>query len=117
MKSFIISISVLLCLIGSTIGNAIYISNVTDSLLKEASEIEAREESVAEFATLWEKHKPFIKISSSFEETNRIDEAIVILKEKAKTNSIYGFYEERGLLVEYITKIQRDEQINLDNII
>ena len=116
MKSFIVSITILLCLIGLTVANSLYINNVTNSLLEMASGIEANTDSVASFSTFWEKHKPFIKISSSFEETNRIDEAIVILKEKAKNAGIYGFYEERGLLIEYITKIQKDERISLDNI-
>ena len=116
MKSFIVSISVILCLIGLTIGNAIYIDNVTSALLSEADILEVQGESTVHFSEQWEKHKPFIKISSSFEEVNRIDEAISVLLVKSKQNEAHGFYEEKALLIDYLTKIQMDETVSLDNI-
>ena len=116
MKSFLISTTILLCLVALTIGNSLYINKVTNSLLEDAHAIEPTVDSVEHFNKLWEKHKAFVKISSSFEETNKIDEAIGILKTKAELLTPQGFYEERTLLIDYIEKIQNDEKINIDSI-
>ena len=117
MKTFIISLCSLITIFIFTIINGIYVSRTTSLLIDKAKRMDNDVVSVLSFAQEWEKHQFLIRISSSHKETHRIDEALSILKEKARNNVPDGFNEERALLIEYLTQIKEDETVSLDSII
>ncbi len=117
MKAFIISLSIIILIFALTIVNSIYVGNATDFLIKEAKKLNASDGSVDTFLTLWESKQIIIRLSSSHEETHKIDEALAILKAKAQAKEENGFSEYKALLVEYLEQIHEDETITFDNII
>ena len=117
MRAFVVSLSILILMVTITVFNSLYIINVTDSLIEQAKVLEINADDISKFTKEWEKSQLLIKLSSSHKETHRIDEVLEILKEKAHSKTENGFYEERALLVEYITQIQEDETVSFDSII
>lgn len=117
MKAFVISLIVLFSFVALTIINAIYINNVTADFIEKAQGLGVGDCSVEDFIKGWEKHEPFIKISTSHKETHRIDEVLSVLERKSKNHTRNGFDEERALLIEYLTQIKEDETVSLDSII
>ena len=117
MKAYIVSLSIILIIFGITIANSIYVHNATNVLIEEAQVLSIDNESVARFYELWEEKQFAIRISSSHDETHKIDEVLGVLSAKAKEGDPSGFCEERALLVEYLKQIQEDEKISLDSII
>lgn len=117
MKAFVSSLLIILGIFTLTIINSIYVGNVTETLIVEASKLSAYDNSVEEFISLWSEKRVIIRISSSHEETHKIDEALAVLKAKAIENDPSGFLEERALLLEYLNQIQEDETVSFDSII
>ncbi len=117
MKAFIVSLSIILTVFLLTIVNSVYVSHTTDALIKEASALNVEGDSVERFAQLWKKKQSVIKISSSHDETHKIDEVLAVLESKVKEGNASGFCEERALLVEYLVQIQEDETVSFDSII
>lgn len=117
MKSFIISTVFIVLIVALSVFNSLYINNVANVLIKEAEKLEFDDESVFDYSKLWEKYTPAIRISSSHKEAHRISEVIEILKSKAEKKIDAGFYEQRALLIEYITQIKEDETVSFDSII
>ena len=117
MKSFVVSSCIILSIFVATVLNSVFVSKATDELIRNAKEIQFSEESVEEFSQLWEKRQFLIRISSSHKETHRINEAVVVLKEKTKNNTRENFDEERALIIEYLIQIKDDETVSLDSII
>lgn len=117
MKAFVVSLSIILIIFTFTIINSIYIHNVTDELISAAEGLNIDDDSICRFTELWEDREFTIRLSSSHEETHKIDEALSVLTAKAQEGSSSGFCEERALLVEYLKQIQEDEKITLDSII
>jgi len=117
MKAFIVSLSVILTIFVLTIVNSVYISHTTDTLINDAKLLNINDDSVQSFAELWEKKQFIIRISSSHDETHKIDEVLAVLKSKVNEGDASGFCEERALLVEYLTQIHEDETVSFDSII
>lgn len=117
MKAFVVSLSIILTVFLLTIINSVYISHTTDALIKEALSLKIEDDSVEKFSQSWEKKQFIIRISSSHDETHKIDETLAVLIAKVAEGSYSGFCEERALLVEYLTQIQEDETVSFDSII
>ncbi len=117
MKAFIISLSIVLVIFALTVINSIYVHNTTNKLIEEAQNLKVENDSVEQFYKLWEETQFAIRLSSSHDETHKIDEVLGVLSAKAKEGDPSGFCEERALLVEYLKQIQEDEKISLDSII
>lgn len=117
MKAFIVSIAIIFLIFALTVINSIYISHTTDVLLESAKALEIGDGSVERFSTLWDEKQFVIRISSSHDETHKIDEVLAVLKAKDAEGSPSGFSEERALLVEYLTQIHEDETVSFDSII
>lgn len=117
MKAFIVSLSIILAIFVLTIINSVYVSNVTNELINHAQSLTIDGDSVDKFSFLWEKKQFSIRLSSSHEETHKIDEVLAVIKSKASTKDYVGFCDQRALLVEYLIQIHDDETISLDSII
>ena len=117
MKAFVVSLSIILAIFLLTIINSVYVSHTAGLLIKEASNLEIDNGSVERFASLWEQKQFSIRITSSHEETHKIDEALAVLKAKSNEKDASGFCEERALLVEYLVQRREDEKVCLDSII
>lgn len=117
MKAFVISLSIILAIFSLTVVNSVYVSHTAELLIKEASALEIGNGSVESFERLWEDKQFSIRITSSHEETHKIDEALAVLKAKDTEGDASGFCEERALLVEYLVQIQEDETVSIDSII
>ena len=117
MKTFVASIIILFIVFALTVANALYVSRVTSSLIKDAKELVLNSDSINGFTEKWEKVLPIIKISTSHKETHRIDESIAILLSKAEHGEAQGFEEEKALLAEYLIQIKDDETVSFDSII
>ncbi len=117
MKAFVVSLLIILAIFVSTVINCIYVNNVTSDLIEAALSIQIDDGSIQRFAALWEEKQFSIRMSSSHDETHKIDETLAILKSKEKEGDASGFCEERALLVEYLIQIQEDEVVSFDSII
>ena len=117
MKAFVISLSTIVVIFTLAIANSIYVSYVTSTLINHAVTLRADDDSVKSFSSLWEEKQFFIRISSSHDETHRIDEVLAVLDSKSNENDPNGFCEQQALLIEYLVQIQEDEKITLDSII
>ena len=117
MKAFVISLSIIFTIFALTIVNSIYVHNATNELINEAQKLNINDDSVELFYNLWDKKQFAIRLSSSHDETHKIDEVLGVLAAKVKESDSSGFCEERALLVEYLKQIQEDEKISLDSII
>lgn len=117
MKAFVISLIVIVGIFALTIANSILINNVTSVLIEQASALELGDGSIEQFSNLWYKKQIIIRMTSSHEETHKIDEVLSILDAKDKEGNCADLQEERALLVEYLLQIKEDETITFDNII
>ena len=117
MRAFIISLSIILLIFTITLFNSIYVENATAELISCAKGLSINDASIEQFARLWDKKQFAIRLSSSHDETHKIDEALAVLAAKAKESDPSGFCEEKALLIEYLTQIQEDEKISIDSII
>lgn len=117
MKAFIISLSIVLALFILTALNSIFVNYTVSSLIEQAQSLQIGDDSVKKFANTWNEKQFFIRLSSSHEETHKIDEAVKVLEAKVQEGNASGFCEERALLVEYLTQILEDEAISFENII
>ena len=117
MKAFVVSLSVIFTIFLSTVINCIYVSHVADELIEQAVMLKIDDGSVERFAMLWEEKQFSIRMSSSHDETHKIDETLAVLEAKVKEGDASGFCEERALLVEYLVQIREDETVSFDSII
>ena len=117
MKAFIAALSVVLIIFTLTIANSIYVGSVTNKLIYHAKSLSFCNSSIEYFSKLWEETQFIIRLSSSHDETHKIDEVLAVLTSKIKEGDSNGFCEQQSLLVEYLTQIQEDEKISLDSII
>lgn len=117
MKSFIISLAVVISIFLLTIFNSIYINEAIDELTVSASKLTPTESSINQLISQWDKVGFAIRLSSSHKETHRIDEALEVLLAKVKSDTVAGFYEERALLIEYLHQIKEDESVSFESII
>ena len=117
MKAFIVSVSIIFVIFAFTIINSIYIDHVTEDLIGHARALSMDVDSVEAFSSLWEKKQFSLRLSSSHEETHKIDEVLAVIRSKVTTKDEVGFCDQRALLVEYLIQIHDDEDISLDSII
>ena len=117
MKAFIVSLSIILLVFLLTAVNCFFVGKTTSELIELASTLRIDDESVEHFSHIWEEKQFFIRISSSHEETHKIDESLAVLKAKVNEGDASGFCEERALLVEYLVQIHEDETVSFDSII
>ena len=117
MKAFIISLAIIFSIFALAVINSAYMSHTTNVLLDSAKSLAIGDGSVERFSVLWDKKQFIIRISSSHDETHKIDEVLAVLKAKDNEGSPSGFCEERALLVEYLTQIHEDETVSFDSII
>lgn len=118
MRASIIAVTVLLLLLLIIICNGIYINFITGDLLNEIKGLNPSDEKALNDAyEHWEKHHFYICLSSPHEKTDKIEEAFLVLLEKAKAGESDAFYEYKALLLNYIEEIRRIQAVSLDSII
>ena len=117
MKAFVFSLSTILIVFILTIINSVYVSHTANFLINEARMLNINDDSVERFSSMWDEKQFIIRISSSHEETHKIDESLAVLKAKVNEGDASGFCEERALLLEYLMQILEDETVSFDSII
>ena len=118
MKSFIASLCVLITLFLLVIFNSIYIINVTNRLIDTVNGLSFNDINQTDnLKRLWENKKFSISLCSTHKETDKIEEAILMLEESTKGSDSSEFEKRKSLLINYIYQIQKHEKITLDNLL
>ena len=115
MKSFLISLGVLLCVIALIIVNCIYINGVTDKLAK-ATENLTQGTGIDELCAIWEHEKFAVCLSTTHRATDDVEKYIQILKTKVENSSFDDFEEHKKMLLIAIEEIKKTEEVSLNAI-
>ena len=114
MKSFIVSLIIILLMIVLVIVNATYINNICKKMLLELDNIN---DSISSFKEEWKRNMFFVSLSSSHREINKINEQITLLEEALENDNAIKVNEIRELIKLYIEEISNHERLHIDNII
>lgn len=117
MKSFVISIILVILMGMGIVSNCIYINNVgqrtEDAVMRLSSPTEsACSDETKKLEQTWEKHAKLIHISVNHTIVDRIGEQVATLVACAECGDVYGFYTARALLLDALDDMQRLESIS-----
>lgn len=117
MKSFLISVCVVVIIFASVIVNSFLVKHSTVELIEKVSSLDDNYESYDSLVKLWGDKSFLLNISASAKETDKIEDMISAIGSHYKTADFSGFEEKKSLLINYIRLIQSHEKINIENII
>ena len=114
MKSFIISIVMLLLIVCGIVFNSIYLTNLTEEMLDLAGDIP---ENLDELTILWEKNHKIIGITVNNNYIYDITTSLISAR-RLYEGSCEGESEAaRDILYEAILRLHEIEKFSIDNII
>ena len=119
MRSFIITVMLLVSMISIIAANALYINNVTDkisSLVDDQSFKKAPEDALSRLESFWESNKILLEFSIGYKETDRMSELILDLRECIEQNNVTEEKRVRALISDCASDISRLEKLNLENL-
>ena len=117
MKGLVISIVRALLMLGTIVGNALYINKVETKMsrmLNELPEIDAEgcEEAVRELETYWSRNVRFVVLSVNFSTADRVSEEVATLAACARVGDFYGFHSALALLRDAVGDMIRMERFS-----
>ena len=120
MKAWIISLCLFVLLIGTIIGNAVYVHRVsahlrtvTDSLCFENGQTA---QALDALATYWDKHRPFVALSIGYRDLDHVCETMIFLRAAYDTRNASDFESYRRLLLDAADEISRLERFSVENL-
>lgn len=122
MKSLFILLFLLALLVSSTVGNCIYINEVSDQLLfqidaiphPDADDCCARISALIDF---WEQNFDTVCLSVSYTVADRISEQAQTLLSCARIGDLYGFYQSLTLLRDAVEDMRRMEDLSVVSLL
>lgn len=116
MKSFFISLILILLMIGGVAVNCIYINKVGSNLQQAAEQLPSPTRPdcltlATELEKQWKKDAQWIHISVNHTIVDRIGEQASTLVACAQSKDLYGFWTARALLLDAVEDMQRLERI------
>lgn len=122
MKSFWISLLLLLLMLCGIAGNAVYINHVADVLNRMTEELpDLGEENCTTDAEAlrdyWERNAPYIGLSVGYPVADRISEQAAVLSACAACGDFYGYRSALALLRDAIGDVRRLERFSIENLL
>lgn len=117
MKVLIVTLILLVLMLGVLVANAIYINNVTDSLLQSLEELPPPEDGSCLAALLslqdeWKKHADVIRLSSGFATWDRVEEQVELVISCLRVGDLFGYHNALTLLKDSLEDLRRHERIS-----
>lgn len=120
MRSFIITLILLIAMILSIIANAIYINNTTAKIIELANDKEfknAPEDAFLRLESFWESNKIAMEFSVGIKSSDRISELILDLKEYIATGNPAEARRVRALIADCASDISRLEKLSVESLL
>lgn len=128
MKSFLISVAILLTITAFVTTGSILVGNTTNDLLQKISalpddlpekpdEYRRAANSAAELEILWKRRAPYLSSVVSYPWVAAADTEIIRLRESLVCGSQYDYRAARTALYEAVSYIRRRESLSLSNFI
>ena len=122
MKGLCILLFLVALLIGATLGNCIYINEVSDRLLLQIDSIphpssEDCEAPIAALNEYWEERFSTVCLSVSYTVADRISEHARTLFSAARIGDLYGFYQSLTLLRDAVEDMRRMETLSVVSLL
>ncbi len=103
--------------------NIVYVNNTCDMIYKKAlaideSEIYSEEtlKSIIELGDTWERNRPFVEMSISHPNANRITELVASVRSYYESRDFSEFKNAKSLLVSVLSDICHLDRFNIGNI-
>ena len=122
MKSLILLLLLIACLLCGTVCNAIYINDVSDRLLLAIDNLPPPEngdcsKQIGELLVFWESKIGTVCLSVSYTIADRISEHAKVLFACAACGDRFGFYSALALLRDAVEDMRRLEQFSIGNLL
>ena len=122
MKSFLISLLLLLLLLCGIAGNAIYINHVANDMSRMTEALpdigeEGCVEAAASLRDYWERNVPYVGLSVGYPVTDRVSEQAAVLSACAACGDLFGYRSALALLQDAIGDVRRLEKLSIENLL
>lgn len=120
MRSFIITLILLIALISAITANALYINDTTAKIIELTNDEgfkKAPEDALLRLESFWEEKKILIEFSIGYRETDRMSELILDLRECIETENAIEERRVRTLITDCASDIARLERLGLENLL
>ena len=119
MKSFVAACAIFLVFIGLTVGNAIYVHRVSETLCEGLSTLspESAVEEIEDLMAYWERHRPLIALSIGHRELDHLSESLLTLRVAHGTSNTENFEQARALARSAAELLARPERFSLENLL
>ncbi len=122
MRSFAVSILLLLVMLGGIGYNYIYINRVADEMCAQIDalpEIDAEDcpAQAAELAEYWEKHADTVGLSVGYTVVDRVSEQAATLSACAACGDVFGYHTALALLRDAVGDMRRLESFGIGNLL
>ena len=120
MRSFIITMLLLLTMISAIIANAIYVNNTTAKIIELTSDEafkKAPEAALLRLESFWESNQILMEFSIGYKATDRISELILDLRECIETTNSAEERRVRALIADSASDISKLEKFSLENLL
>lgn len=122
MKSFAISVLLLLLMLGGIALNYIYINEVADTMLEYLDTLPdvgdpACSESASAIAAYWEERVDIVGLSVGYTIVDRVSEQAATLAACAECGDLYGYRTALALLRDAIGDMRRLEGFSIGNLL
>lgn len=103
--------------------NIVYVNNTCDMIYGKALEIDESEiynektlKSITELSDTWERNRPFVEMSISHPNANRISELIASVRSYYESHDFSEFKNAKALLVSALSDLCHLDRFNIGNI-
>ena len=120
MRSFIITMILLIAMILAIIANALYINDTTAKMIELTNDEnfkKAPEDAFLRLESFWESNKIPMEFSVGFKSSDRISELILDLKEYIATGNTAEARRVRALIADCASDISRLERLSIENLL
>ena len=122
MKSLIILLILAACLLSGTVGNYIYINEVSERLSAMIEALPASDDPmcgamISELIDYWEEQRTAVCLSVSFTVADRISEQAAVLAACCFCGDRFGYYATLALLCDAVDDMRRLEQFSVENLL
>ncbi len=112
MKSFAVSLLLVILMLGVIVWNHIYINEVIDGLQAQLEALPAPTDAACADAARqlcedWKAHMDIMELSVGFNIVDRVNEQAQALKACAECGDVFGYYTARALLQDAIEDVKR----------
>ena len=120
MRSFIITLLLLISMISVIVANAVYINATAEKIIElteDANFKKAPIDALLRLESFWDENKLFVEFSVGYKSTDRISELLIDLREYVITNNLTEARRVRKLIADCASDISKLEKLSLENLL